>query len=132
VDSRYKASAQEFLHGTRRWLSELDSWSIELMFLQRMLDIYGLKAEHDGQSERVRSLKSRIGILLSDETENLRGRLHEHEEHLQQILADRLLLQDRELPYKHADAEKAVSLGRSQFIGIQTSAFALVDELKRN
>lgn len=132
MDGRYKASAQEYLHSTRKWLSELDSWSIELMFLQRMLDIYGLKAEDETQSAKLCALRSHIGSFLSDGIAQRRDLLHGHERHLQQIVADKLLLKDKELPYRQSDAEKAILEGRSSFYGIQERAFAVIEDLKRS
>lgn len=130
IDPTYRAKAQEYLAATRRWQSEVSSWGIELMFLQRMLDIYGLKAEEGPQKERVRSLRSRMASFLPSETDRLKDLLSAHDSHLTQIVEDRLLLQDRELPYRHGDAEQAMHAARTAYHGLQLSAFSLIEELK--
>lgn len=129
-DPTYRAKAQEYLTMTRRWRAELDSWAIELMFLQRMLDIYGLKAEDGPQMERLRSLRKAMGDFITAAIEELRSELGRHDEHLSQITEDKLLLQDKEMPYRHADVEHSIRDARSAYHGIQSKAFLLIDELK--
>lgn len=130
IDPTYRAKAQEYLSATRMWQSEANSWGIELMFLQRMLDIYGLKADEGAQKERVRSLKSRMASFLSSGTDRVKAVLNAHDSHLTQIVEDRLLLQDRELPYRHGDAEQAMHEARTAYHGLRQSAFNLIEELK--
>lgn len=132
IDPSYRARANEFLAICRRWHSEVSSWEVELMFLQRMLDIYGLKAEDGSQTERLRSLRSRMIRLLKDDSEKLKERLNQHGHHLTLIVEDRLLLQDRELAYKHGDVEREMLSSRQLYQSLHESAFALIEELKRN
>jgi hypothetical protein len=130
IDPTYRAQAQEYLSAVRRWVSEIDSWGIELMFLQRMLDIYGLKAHDDAQTAQVRTLKTRMVSFRVEDCEQLKKSLVEHDGHLRQIVEDRLLLQDRELPYKHSDAERSMQEARVTYHQLQASAFGLIEELK--
>lgn len=130
IDPTYRAQAQEYLSAVRRWLSELDSWGIELMFLQRMLDIYGLKAHDEVQTEQVRALKSKMVAFRVEDCERLKKTLTEYDGHLRGIGEDRLLLQDRDLPYKHADAERSIQEARHAYHGIHASAFGLIEVLK--
>ena len=131
MDPTYKANAKEYLAAVKVWQAELNSWATELMFLQRMLDIYGLKAMEEPHSGQVRALKQNMSRHLKETTEQLKQILHQHEEHLALIVEDRLLLIDRELPYKHKDAERAVLECRAGFHGIQQVAFHIIEELKR-
>jgi len=130
IDPTYRAQAQDYHSLARRWQSEIDSWGIELMFLQRMLDIYGLKAHDDVQTEQVRALKSKMVAFRVDDCEQLKKLLSEYDGHLRMIAEDRLLLQDRDLPYKHADAERSILEARHAYHGLQASAFGLIEVLK--
>jgi len=131
MDPTYKANAKEYLAAVKVWQAELNSWATELMFLQRMLDIYGLKAMEEPQSGHVRTLKQSMTRHLKESTEQLKKLLHHHEEHLALIVEDRLLLVDRELPYKQRETERAVQECRAGFHGIQHAAFNIIEELKR-
>lgn len=130
IDPTYRAQAQEYLSAARRWQSEIDSWGIELMFLQRMLDIYGLKAHDEAQTNQVRSLKARMVSFRVDDCQQVKQSLAEHDGHLRQIVEDRLLLQDRQLPYKHGDAEQSMQEARVTYLQLQASAFGLIEVLK--
>lgn len=130
IDPTYRAKAHEFLAATRNWQSEIDSWGIELMFLQRMLDIYGLKAHDDVQADKVCTLKSEMISFREEDCEQLKKLLSEFDGHLRMIAEDRLLLQDRSLPYKHADAERSVQEALRTYHGLQASAFGLIEVLK--
>lgn len=131
MDPSYKANAKEYLAIVKVWQAELNSWGTELMFLQRMLDIYGLKAMEEPHSGQVKALKLRMSRHLKETAEELKQILHQHEEHLALIVEDRLLLIDRELPYKQRDAERAVQDCHAGFHGIQQATFNMIEELKR-
>lgn len=131
MDPTYSANARAFLAQTKSWQSEMNSWSTELTFLQRMLDIYGLKAMEEPHASEVKRLKQRMVHFLKETTVQQRQKWKAHEERLELIVEDRLLLEDRELPYKHKDFEKEAHDCRSIFHYMQRSAFELIEELKQ-
>jgi hypothetical protein len=130
IDPTYRAKAQEFLTASKKWHSEIGSCEIELMFLQRMLDIYGLKADDAAQTNAVRSLRLRMTTLVKEDALRLKQHLYDHEHHLAQIVEDRLLLQDRELPYRHVELERSVQDFRITYQNLHQAAFVLIEELK--
>jgi hypothetical protein len=131
MDRAYKDKTRQFLTDTNRWLSGLNSAAIELMFLQRMLDIYGLKSSDPDHEARVIRLKRKITEILEVLNSTMPERLHAHAEHLTRILDDRLLLEDRELPYRHSALETALQALRTDFAKTQQEAFLFIEELKR-
>jgi len=131
MDRAYQEKARQFLSQTNRWLSELSSAATELMFLQRMLDIYGLKSSDTGHEPQVVHLRKRISGILDMLNRVTPERLHAHTDHLTKIVEDRLLLEDRELPYRHSELESAMQTLRADFSKAQQEAFALIEALKR-
>lgn len=129
-DSSYRVKAKEFLRETRQWQSEASTWAIELMFLQRMLDIYGLKADDDVQAAGVRSLRDAMRDFLGKSCEELRKVLAGHHDYVVQVVEDRLLLQDRELPYKHTDVQQMMQGVRSKYHLLHQEAFGFIEGLR--
>jgi hypothetical protein len=131
MDRAYQEKARQFLSQTNRWLSELSSAATELMFLQRMLDIYGLKSSDTEHESTVAGLRKKIVGILENLNRTMPDKLHAHTDHLTKIVEDRLLLEDRELPYRHSELEIAMQKLRSDFGRTQQEAFALIETLKR-
>ena len=98
-----RKEAQRFYNETRQWQSEINSLVIDLMFYQRMMDIYGLKATDPADRQDVAHLKETLSSFMQYRVENQKAKLKAHEEYLQKVVEDRVLLKDRELPFKHKD-----------------------------
>lgn len=122
--------AQQFADEVRMWQSDMASWHTELMFMLRMADIYGLK-EHDPAGirhlERVKEGAKRYLSTLTDHGQHLRS----HEEQTRKVAEDRLLLRDRELPYRHADHKAATDRMRAEFRQWQEALYTMVDQLRQ-
>lgn len=103
VEVNDRKEAQRNYSETREWQSELNSLVIDLQFYQRMVDIYGLKANDAVEKRDVELLKETLSSFMQHRVENQRNRLKMHEEYLQKVAEDRVLLKDRELPFKHKD-----------------------------
>lgn len=103
VEVNDRKLAQQFYNETKQWQSELNSLIIDLMFLQRILDIYGLKISDAAEQRDIGHLKETLNSFVQFRVEKQRSKLRTHEEYLQKIVEDRILLRDRELPYKHQD-----------------------------
>lgn len=131
IDRSYQERARQYLRETNKWLSELSSAAIEMMFLQRMLDIYGLKSSDSGHELQVSELRNKIGSLLQHVDRTMPERLHAHTEHLNKVVEDRLLLEDRELPYRHSELGTAMQELRADYAKANQEAFRLIEELKR-
>jgi hypothetical protein len=104
VNDRKKA--QVFYNETKQWQSELNSLVIDLMFMQRILDIYGLKVSEPTEQKDINLLKETLESFVEFRVENQKTRLKVHEDYLQRIVEDRVLLKDREFPYRHQDVKE--------------------------
>lgn len=122
--------AQLFYNSVKEWQSETNSSLIDLLFFQRILDIYGLKAMDSILSRDVEILKRSLVTFLDQTSETHKRRLREHEEYLQRIVEDRVLLKDRDLPYRHKDVEKDVEAFRKTYWELKNELFAKVEHLK--
>jgi hypothetical protein len=122
--------AQRFYNETREWQSEINSLVIDLMFYQRMVDIYGLKATDAVELRDVKILKETLDSFLKYRVENQKTRLKIHEEYLQKVVEDRVLLKDRELPFKHKDMEAEMQDFRKGGVGLKNSLYNKVEHLR--
>jgi hypothetical protein len=122
--------AQHFYNSVKEWQSETNSSLIDLLFFQRILDIYGLKAMDPVLARDVEILKRSLVTFLEQTAETHKRRLREHEGYLQRIVEDRVLLKDRDFPYRHKDVEKEVESFRQTFWGLKNELFAKVEHLK--
>ena len=123
--------AQRFYNDTREWQSELNSIVIDLMFFQRIVDIYGLKATDLVEKRDIEILKDTLKSFIEYRVENQKTRLKVHEEYLQRVVEDKVLLKDRDLPFKHQDAEKEMQDFRSGGIELKNSLYEKVEHLKQ-
>ncbi|MCF8463356.1 MAG: hypothetical protein K9G41_00840 [Flavobacteriales bacterium] len=103
VEVNDRKQAQRNHSETREWQSELNTLVIDLLFYQRMVDIYGLKASDPVEKRDIQLLKETLTSFVEHRVENQKNRLKMHEEYLQRVVEDRVLLKDRELPFKHKD-----------------------------
>lgn len=124
------AAARQALAQNRSSQSELGSWSIDLTFCVRMLEIYGLKADSDAVKQAISHsiqmakgfLEERIAMVIKE--------LKIEEGHLIKLSEDALLAKDREMVYKHQDLVKQVDLARADFGSLRSTLYDLIGELK--
>ncbi len=127
VDVNDRKQAMNFWSEAREWQSEVNTHTIDLMFFQRILDIYGLKAAETAEARDIEELKKTLSSFLEHRTEAQKRRLRQHEQYLQNIAEDRVLLRDRDMPFKHKD----VALEMQEFrIGFQTLKKALFEKVE--
>jgi hypothetical protein len=123
--------AQQFYNETKEWQSEVNSLVIDLMFFERLLSIYSLKITDPVESRDVALLKDTLTSFLDHRTESHKIRLRQHEEYLQKVIEDRILLKDRDLPYKHQDLKVEVGDFRAAGFGLKNQLFEKVEQLKQ-
>ena len=124
------AQARRFLDENRRSQSEIGSWEIDLLFCDRMLDIYGLKVDAEGMRKTMLILKERIQDLLSIRLENLKTQLKENEVLLKRLVDDELLLKDRQMPFRDADDKSDMDNTRIAAHALQNQLYGFIEELK--
>lgn len=124
------SKAREFYEEVRQWQSEVNTQAIDLMFFQRILDIYGLKAAESGDAADVMHLKRTLTSFLEHRVEGHKRLLREHEDYLLKIVEDRVLLKDREFPFKHQDVSKEVQDFRVGAQSLKTSLYEKIERLK--
>lgn len=130
VEVNDRREAQRFYNETRQWQAEISSLVIDLMFYQRMVDIYGLKATDPVDRQDVAHLKETLSSFLEYRVENQKERLKGHEEYLQKVVEDRILLKDRELPFKHKDMVEEMQDFRVGGGSLKTSLFNKIEYLR--
>ena len=122
--------AQRFYNETREWQSEINSLVIDLMFYQRMMDIYGLKETNPTEKRDIDLLKETLSSFREHRVENQKTRLKAHEEYLQKVVEDRVLLKDRELPFKHKDMLVDMQDFRMAGAGLKNSLYNKIEYLR--
>lgn len=131
VEVNDRTKAQRLHQEVKQWQSELNSHVIDLMFFQRMLDIYALKDVGTmSESADIGHLKQTLSSFLQFRVERQKQQLKEHEEYLLKIAEDRVLLKDREFPFKHQDVEKEMRDFRTGFQALQASLYEKIEQLK--
>jgi len=125
-----RKQAQAYYDEARTWHAELNSLVIDLMFLQRIAGIYGLKVTDPDESRELAALQDDLTVFLKQHVESYRERLQAHEQHLQKIVEDRMLLKDRELPYRHQDLQTATRKLRTEGFRLREELYAKVEALK--
>ena len=123
--------AQQFYNETRSWQSDVNSLVIDLMFFERILSIYSLKITDPAESRDVHLLKETLKSFLEHRVEVYKSRLKGHEEYLQKIIEDRVLLKDRDLPYKHKDIQQEVSEFTTGGVSLKNQLYQKVEQLKQ-
>lgn len=123
--------AQQFFNQTKGWQSEANSLEIDLMFFMRILDIYGLKISDPAEKRDVSLLKETLSSFLEHRMDNVKNRLKMHEEYLQKVVEDRVLLKDKDLPYKHRDMEEEFGEFRKGGGGLKNELYLKVERLKQ-
>jgi hypothetical protein len=123
--------AQQFFNETRAWQSEMNSLVIDLMFFERILDIYGLKLFEPAEKRDLELLKETLKSFLMHRVEAMKLRLKIHEEYLSKVVEDRILLKDKDLPYKHADMEKEAKDFRLGGGRLKSDLYKKVEQLKQ-
>lgn len=131
VEVNDRKQAQQFYNETKQWQSELNSLVIDLMFLQRILDIYGLKISDAAEQRDIGHLKETLSSFVEFRVENQKEKLRIHEDYLQRIVEDRVLLKDRELPYKHQDAKVEMEDFWQGGTSLKRELYAKVEQLKQ-
>ena len=131
VEVNDRKQAQQFYNETKRWQSELNSLVIDLMFLQRILDIYGLKISDPLEQRDISFLKETLTSFIELRIEQHRSKLKTHEEYLQKIVEDRVLLKDREMPYKHQDMKTEVHDFWQGGMNLKNELYTKVEQLKQ-
>ncbi len=132
VEVNDRKQAQQFYNETRQWQSELNSLVIDLMFLQRILDIYGLKISDALEQRDISHLKETLNSFVQFRVEKQKSKLKTHEDYLQKIVEDRVLLRDRELPYKHQDIRTEVEDFWQGGISLKNELYTKVEQLKQD
>jgi exonuclease VII large subunit len=130
VEVNDRKEAQRNYSETREWQSELNSLVIDLQFYQRMVDIYGLKANDAVEKRDVDLLKETLSSFMQHRVENQKNRLKMHEEYLQKVAEDRVLLKDRELPFKHKDMLEEMHDFRLAGNGLKNELFNKIEQLR--
>ncbi|MCB9204968.1 MAG: hypothetical protein H6603_08330 [Flavobacteriales bacterium] len=126
-----RRQAQQFYNETKQWQSEINSLVIDLMFLQRILDIYGLKISDPAEQRDISLLKETLVSFIDFRIEKHRSLLKTHEDYLQRIVEDRVLLKDRELPYKHQDMKTEVQDFWQGGMSLKNELYMKVEQLKQ-
>lgn len=124
------AAARVALSENRGLQSELGSWSIDLTFCVRMLQIYGLKAEAELTKSRIEQSIHVANGFIEERIARLTSELKKEEVHLTKLAEDALLTKDREMNYKHQAQKKEVDQARKDFAGLRASLYGLISELK--
>lgn len=122
--------AQRNYNETRQWQAELNSLVIDLLFYQRMVDIYGLKATDPVERRDVQMLKETLSSFMEHRLENQKARLKMHEEYLLKVVEDRVLLKDRELPFKHKDMTAEMQDFRMAGSGLKNDLYNKIEQLR--
>lgn len=130
VEVNDRKLAQQFFNETKQWQAELNSLVIDLMFFERMLSIYGLKIIDPVESRDLNLLKETLSSFLEHRVEGYKNKLKQHEEYLQKVVEDRVLLKDRDLPYKHQDVKNEVVDFRSGGFSLKQQLYDKVEQLK--
>ncbi len=130
VEVNDRKQAQRNYNETREWQSELNTLVIDLLFFQRMVDIYGLKVTDPIEKRDVQTLKETLSSFIQHRVENQKNRLKMHEEYLQRVVEDRVLLKDRELPFKHKDMADEMHEFRIAGGGLKNTLFSKVEYLR--
>lgn len=124
------ARAKQFLAENRSWQSEIGSWEIDLLFCERMLDIYGLKAETAGMQGTKESIKTSVRDFISIRLGNLKSQLKTNEGILNRMVEDELLLKDRQMSYRHDDDKSDMDCTRIAAHTLQNQLYGFIEELK--
>ena len=122
--------ARRFLTENKSWQSEIGSWEIDLLFCERMVDIYGLKAESDSMQETKSTITVSIHDLISIRLDNLKSRLKANEGILSRLVDDELLLKDRQMPFLHSDDKSEMDKTRVLVLALQGRLYSFIKELK--
>jgi len=130
VEVNDRKLAQRFYSETREWQSEMNTLAIDLMFFQRIMDIYGLKAIDVVEKRDVEVLKETLKSFLEHRVEGQKNRLKTHEDYLLGIVEDRVLLKDRDMQYKHKDMETEIQDFRMGGVGLKNSLYQKIEQLK--
>jgi len=130
VEVNDRKEAQRNYRETREWQSELNTLVIDLLFYQRMVDIYGLKASDPVEARDIQLLKETLTSFVQHRVENQKNRLKMHEEYLQKVAEDRVLLKDRELPFKHKDMVAEMHDFRIAGSGLKNDLFNKIEQLR--
>ena len=126
-----RKQAQQFYNETRAWQSEMNSLVIDLMFFERILDIYGLKLLEPTEKRDLELLKGTLKSFLEHRVEGMKLRLKTHEDYLQKVVEDRILLKDKDLPYKHQDTENEMKNFRLGGGRLKSDLYNKVEQLKQ-
>lgn len=126
-----RKQAQQFYNETRAWQSEMNSLVIDFMFFERILDIYGLKLLEPTEKRDLELLKGTLKSFLEHRVEGMKLRLKTHEEYLQKVVEDRILLKDKDLPYKHQDTENEMKDFRLGGGRLKSDLYNKVEQLKQ-
>lgn len=118
--------ARQYLEQTAQWQAELNTLSIDLLFFQRMLDIYGLKSD----PQDLYDLKQRLQAFIRQQIEERKRTVSTHHEYLKPIAEDRVLLKDREMPYIHKEQEQEMLAFRRSAQDLKDELYRTVEELK--
>jgi hypothetical protein len=122
--------ARRFLTENKSWQSEIGSWEIDLLFCERMVDIYGLKAESDSMQETKSTITVSIHDLISIRLDNLKSQLKANEGILNRLVDDELLLKDRQMPFRHSDDKSEMDNTRVLVLALQGRLYSFIKELK--
>lgn len=130
VEVNDRKQAQRNYSQTREWQSELNTLVIDLLFYKRMVDIYGLKAFDTVEARDIQHLKETLASFIEHRVENQKNRLKMHEEYLQKIVEDRVLLKDRDMPFKHKDMLEEMHDFRLAGNGLKNDLFNKIEQLR--
>ena len=130
IEVNDRKQAQRNYNETRQWQAELNSLVIDLLFYQRMVDIYGLKASDSVEKRDIQLLKETLNSFIEHRVENQKNRLKMHEEYLLKVVEDRVLLKDRELPFKHKDMAEEMQDFRMAGSGLKNDLFNKIEQLR--
>jgi hypothetical protein len=124
VEVNDRKQAQRNYSETREWQSELNTLVIDLLFYQRMVDIYGLKATNPTEKRDIELLKEILRSFIQHRVENQKTRLKMHEEDLQKVV------KDRELPFKHKDMVEEMQEFRIAGNGLKNDLYNKIEQLR--
>ena len=94
------------------------------------MDIYGLKETNPTEKRDIDLLKETLSSFREHRVENQKTRLKAHEEYLQKVVEDRVLLKDRELPFKHKDMLVDMQDFRMAGAGLKNSLYNKIEYLR--
>ena len=89
-----------------------------------------MSVEVNDRKEAQRNFNETLGSFIEHRVENQKNRLKMHEEYLRKVVEDRVLLKDRELPFKHKDMTEEMKDFRIAGGGLKNDLYNKIEQLR--